>query len=350
MTLRQLPTKKRLIVFIAALGAVFLVFLLYLHFHSYTVRKIRRSENRNIPVSTFSLPPPEDSSSVIDQPVSTTGCNTPLALAPGHPTFIKIKSAGIQRRALVYLPLKYSNLVPHALVVAFHGYSDTPLNMEKFAGFDTLADKNSFITVYPEGSKSLGGELGWNTGLHPTIRGNDILFVSNLLNNLQANLCINKNQIYATGFSNGGGFVGEMACKFSHRIAAFAPVSGSYLSTFSSCNTSRPVSIMEFHGTADMIVPYLGRPVLREVSAFNWVNGWAKRDGCLTKPNETKESVLVTKYTWTGCQDNATVIHYKIWGENHVWPRVLFAQETNNSMKYVSTAQTIWNFFKQHSF
>lgn len=337
-----------LAVFVATFGIIFLGGFFFLR--SLTNSQIINNENRYIPVSTFSIAPAQTSGLVINQPVTTTGCNTPLSLTPGHATFVKIESAGQTRRTLVYLPKNYSNLVPHPLVIVFHGYNDTPSNMERFVKFDALAESDNFIVTYPEGSKALGGELGWDTGLHPTIRGNDLLFVSNMLNNLQANLCINKNQIYATGFSNGGGFVGELACKLSGRIAAFAPVSGSYLTTFDSCSTPRPVSVMEFHGTADNIVPYLGEHLLREVNAFNWVSSWAKKDGCSPIPNKTNDSRLVTKYTWINCRGNASVIHYKISGERHVWPNVLFAQNIGNKVKYVNAAQTIWNFFKQHPF
>jgi polyhydroxybutyrate depolymerase len=57
---------------------------------------------------------------------------------------------------------------------------------------------------------------------------NDILFVSDLLTHLQGMLCIDPYHIYAPGFSNGGGMTNLLACRLAERIAAFAPVSGSY--------------------------------------------------------------------------------------------------------------------------
>ncbi len=330
------------------LFAILLFFFVRNLFFHYLHQKKHR-KNLYIPTSSFKrIIPNVINSKIIDSIVTTTGCGQKLSLTPGRSTLMVIKSDNKERRFLVYLPSSYNNSVKHPLILVFHGYNDIPSDMERFSGFDPLANTNNFIVVYPEGSPGLGGVLGWNTGLHPTIRGNDILFVSNMLNSLQANLCVNPYQIYASGFSNGGGFVGRLACIFSNRIAAFAPVSGSYLTLFSSCNTTRAVSIMEFHGNADNIVPYIGIPSLREVATFYWVSGWAKRDGCLTKPQETLESNLVTKYTWTGCRGNAEVIHYKIIGEKHTWPRVYFLESVNGSIKYIDTAHTIWNFFKRH--
>lgn len=182
------------------------------------------------------------------------------------------------------MPPDYSNSIPHALILSFHGYDSSNLEEERISKLNFISDENSVIVVYPQGTKGVLAARGWNTGHHPTITVNDVLFVSNLLNKLQSNLCIDPKKIFVTGFSNGGGFVGKLACKMSNRIAAFAPISGSYVTAFSTCTAARPVSILEFHGTVDKINPYGGMSSLKEYSTQFWLSTWAKKDGCAEKP------------------------------------------------------------------
>jgi len=165
---------------------------------------------------------------------------------------------------------------------------------------------------------------------------------------VQSNLCVNPQRIYATGFSNGGGFVALLACQLSNRIAAFAPVSGSYVTAFKTCSATRPVPIIEFHGNKDTTVPYPGLAAKKELGAFTWVSQWAQRDQCSKNPTTTNQNNKAIKYEWTNCNDDANVIHYKILGEPHMWPQLLFQATVSHHMQRFNTAGIIWSFFAQH--
>jgi polyhydroxybutyrate depolymerase len=312
------------------------------------ITSIRNNFNNTTPVSNFNNNAPQDPTAIIDRPIQSTGCGEPLTIKTGESTYMEITSSNTKRRFIVYLPKEYQNTSQHSLILAFHGYASNPFSMEKFTHFDQVADNNNIVVVYPEGTTSVVGLRGWNTGLHPTIKANDVLFVSNMLNTLQSNLCINPDQIYATGFSDGGGFVAELSCQFSNRIAAVAPASGSYVTAFKTCRALRPLPVIEFHGTKDPIVPYLGLESKKEFAALTWVGRWAKRDGCTPYPVVTNETEKITKYMWIDCKDNASVIHYKIKGEGHSWPHMLFDERQNNKIIKVNSANIIWNFFSKH--
>lgn len=308
------------------------------------IKTIHNDKHNTTPVSYLKKTALQNDTVVYDQPIPSTGCGVPLSLKTDASTYIQISSGNSERRFIVYLPRGYKNEDKHSLILAFHGYASNPFSFEDFSHFNSLADKNNIIIVYPEGTTSLVHLRGWNTGVHPTITSKDVLFVSNMLNDLQANLCINPQQIYAAGFSNGGGFTAKLACQLSNRIAAFAPVSGSYLTSFVSCTASRPVSIIEFHGTKDTVVPYLGMKSKNEIATLMWLNFWAKKDTCAPQPIVTMDSKRVTKYLWTDCDANATIVHYRITGEGHNWPHVHFT----NLNEQLNAEQVIWNFFQQH--
>ena len=211
-----------------------------------------------------------------------------------------------------------------------------------------LADQQGFIAVYPQGVVGPDGRTGWATGIRGRPRVNDVLFVSDLLTHLQSVLCIDPLRIYATGFSNGGGMTNVLACTLAGRLAAFAPVSGSYPPYPGGCHPVRPVPLLEFHGTADPVVPYNGSMSNQFPPILTWLRGWATRDGCTSGPTVFYKQANVTGLEWTNCQGNATVIQYRISGEGHVWPHVTFNKPGGTAVSSLSASALIWSFFQQH--
>lgn len=282
--------------------------------------------------------------------IATTGCHQPTPLKTGGDTLIHLTSGRLPRSYVVYLPDNYSNVSTHALVLNFHGYNGDAQIEQAMSRFNAVAAAHNFIVVYPNGSYGKHGKRGWNTGLHPTVRANDFLFVSNLLNQLQHNLCIQPTQIYATGLSNGGGFTNYLACNMADRIAAFAPVSGSYVTPFHDCHPARPVPIIEFHGTADPLVPYNGQPKRHEPPVMTWLAFWANKDGCQPSPQQTALSSQIIRFQWTGCRGGATIVHYRLIGGIHRWPAILFptGNQPPSRTQPLDAANVIWQFFKQH--
>lgn len=90
----------------------------------------------------------------------------------------------------------------------------------------------------------------------------DLQFVSDMVSDMQSKYSIDTNRIYATGLSNGGGFVGTIACSsVSGLFAALAPVAGSFYTDVNGtdCTPARsPLPILEIHGGNDTTVYYDG--------------------------------------------------------------------------------------------
>lgn len=106
----------------------------------------------------------------------------------------------------------------------------------------------------------------------------DIDFTSDLITAVEKEFCVNSTRVYATGKSNGGGFVGLMTCDsgLTSKIRAFAPVAGAFYYQFpgaKNCTPSRsPVPIMEFHGEQDHTVR-----VVRPLSYFKFTDSKLER-------------------------------------------------------------------------
>lgn len=264
---------------------------------------------------------------VVNELVPTTGCHRSPVSRPGTTATLTLpvnpatSDGHTTRRYLLYLPTSYDPAQPHPVLLIFHGAEDSAAHVEIDTGFSHLAEEYGFIAVYPQGlPHAASGTPFWAIAGpgDPFASGiNDLLFVSNLLNELQRTLCVDEHRVYATGFSNGGGMADYLACALARRIAAVAPISATLAPTPGDCHPGRPVPLISFHGTADQELPYQGGPpssiIPWPVAAVpTWLQAWATRNGCTRGPTVFLRQPNVTGEQWTACQDNAAVTHYRI--------------------------------------
>jgi polyhydroxybutyrate depolymerase len=144
---------------------------------------------------------------------------------------------------------------------------------------------------------------------------------------LEANACVDRKRIYASGCSNGAGFAYKLACDAADVIAAVAPVdfrcvSGTAPASASSltatdntacvCTLPRPISVTAFEeGQDNSIVPYNGgqTPIPAECppggscSTFNFPSAkvnfgtWANFDTCTGSPTTNSNNSICQTYT-----------------------------------------------------
>lgn len=189
-------------------------------------------------------------------PRAASGCgkSLPFYVAP----YFTLKSSGKTRGYLFNLPEDYDSSKKYPVVVGFHGSSQDGLTFAVDTGLSNANYSGSKIMVYPDGAD--GNWAGPSYAKTPVPE--DLQFVSDLLANVRSNFCVDDSRIYATGMSNGAGFVGTLACSaVGGQFAAFAPVAGSFYTDVNGtgCSPARkPLPMLEIHGQADTTVPYNG--------------------------------------------------------------------------------------------
>lgn len=166
----------------------------------------------------------------------------------------------------------------------------------------------------------------------------DIQFTLDMITQISDTYCISPKKIYASGKSGGAGLTALLACdpKASALIAAFAPVAAAnYLlpnGDEPACNPARtPIPMLEFHGWVDDTILYGGGNNTRDNGVTppipEWIDDWARRDGCTVSANHTTtlctpDKPVVTHYSWD-CQGvEGAVQHYNISNLAHNWPSV----------------------------
>ena len=178
----------------------------------------------------------------------------------------------------------------------------------------------------------------------PGVTTNDTAFTSQILDALEAKLCLDSSRIFATGKSDGGGFVGDvLACDamLSLRVAAFAPVSGAFYAPnntnngagcdpytlVNACNNSRDnIPMIEFHGGNDSVIPYLGGVRRNACLPYipHWVQEWAVRDGLGTTNSSYNLTVSATVYQYgTGAQLGLVTHVFDGAHIGHSWPATI---------------------------
>ena len=260
-----------------------------------------------------------------------------------------IFSGGMYRNYRIYIPAIYTGATARPLIINMHGYTSNALQQQFYSNFEPIADTANFLMVYPNGTFS-GGSQFWNAGIS-SVGVNDISFLSNLIDSLKAQYNIDLNRVYATGMSNGGFMSHTLACELSNRITAIASVTGSIFITQygTNCHPTRPVPVMQIHGTADGTVPYIGNSTMEPIDSV--VNYWVKKNNCSLIPTTSAvpnisltDGCTADHFVYFGGTLGSTVEHYRVNGGAHTWPGAPFSIGVTN--QDFSASKEIWRFFR----
>ncbi|GAA4609548.1 carboxylesterase type B/predicted esterase [Actinoplanes octamycinicus] len=267
-------------------------------------------------------------------------CGQSSTGSPGSTTTHTLTSGGVQRSYRLHLPDGYRQDRPTALILSFHGRTRTAEYQEQLTGMSGLPA----ILVYPQGTVGNDGQPSWQ-GAPYSSGADDVQFTSDLITQLQRDLCVDPARVYATGKSNGGGFAALLACRLAGRIAAAAPVSGAFYPQGGACNPVRPVPIIDFHGGADTTIPYAGDATKGLPALPDWLAGWAGRSRCRAGARSSTPVAGVTRLAWPGCA--ADVVHYRVDALGHTWPSTT-PNNDSATPTVLDATPLIWKFFREH--
>ncbi len=297
--------------------------------------------------SGATTPAPTVSPAVARQ--GTEGCGHQVPAAERGTTLVAtLLAEGVTRSYRLHIPSRYQGNQPVPLIFNFHGHDSNARQQEVYTGFSALADQHDFVVVYPQGLTGSDGGAGWNTHGPNAPHVDDVAFVGTLLSQIEATLCIDRQRIFATGISNGGGMTALLACRMAGQFAAFAPVSGAFYPIPGGCHPQRSVPLLEFHGTGDFVVPYDGEPRIALPPIGSWLREWASRDGCQHGPQVFWQQADVTAEEWTACTLPGLVVHYRIAGGGHTWPGAFADPLLGRTTHTIDATSLIWQFFTAH--
>ncbi len=249
-----------------------------------------------------------------------------------------------------FVPSSYSKNSSVPLVVLLHGYGSTGAQQESYMKFESVAEKNKFILVYPDGTIDSSGRRFWNAtdaccDFFSAVA--DDVYLLSILKEMESNYSIDAKRIYFVGHSNGGFMSYRMACKNPDRIAAIASLAGASFFKATDCGAKNSVSVLQVHGTKDETILYEGGQILGNSypSAFASASQWATVNQCTQNAvsRSTKldlEGNIAGDETsikaWTNCQNSSEVELWTVENATHI--------PTLSS----TFAKKIWEFFAAH--
>jgi poly(3-hydroxybutyrate) depolymerase/pimeloyl-ACP methyl ester carboxylesterase len=249
-------------------------------------------------------------------------------------SFEQYKKEINDRKYYLIKPDNYNADKAYKLLLAFHGSGGVSEQMSNTVRFEKYSE--DYLIAYPQSKVE-----EWNEGCHcnkPARLGiNDLEFVDQIIEQIQSEYHILKDEIYSTGYSQGALFSQNLLCNRSHKFKAIASVAAPMSVQLSeTCNISDPTDYLAVHGKKDNVLPYQGRihnnwGLISSPSAISLI---ANLNQIYTEPTNTtiKEGLIETQYK---NDTNTTQLLTAVNG-GHTW-----------SLNNLDTSQYILNFFDQ---
>ena len=232
-----------------------------------------------------------------------------------------ITSEGQKREYLQYAPSDLGSKRP--LIISCHGMNQSAqYQWDMLKDAKTLADKEKFVIVLPEGINN-----GWD------ISGDrDINLIKDLIAQMKKDFDIDEKRVYLSGFSMGGMLTYHAMNKIPDVIAAFAPISGYPMWGFTYTG-KRAIPVIHHHGTGDDVCVYSN--VQRNIDEL------VKKNKCSSTPTITQNYggySHITRKEWGGGTDGVKVVLMELANKGH-WI-------SNDGL---FTLDEIWKFCKNYS-
>jgi polyhydroxybutyrate depolymerase len=324
----------------------------------------------------------------------TRGCVATFQQTLTDPaTIARLKTTQVQRRYLVYAPARLPP-GPVPVVLVFPGYSSSAESVALYnthTRFEALADRDGFVVVYGNGlpdppsprekpAVPQGGFLSGCFSPH-TGEGVDVKYVRRVLDQLAAEIPIDRSRVYATGISAGGGMSFELALEAPDLVAAIAPVvplpfepAGPWEMSCHPKPGYQHVSIAMVAATSDPFISY--RPgSSREYPGARYPGMEQARDAWLKalglagpplvdqlpdtvkgdsyQPDTGLSTSTVQRQRYRPGPDGRELWYYEAVGMGHAWPsptaswRGLWSRFGKNNQD-LDFADEAWSFFRRH--
>ena len=233
------------------------------------------------------------------------------------------------------------------LVVMFHGYGSRS-KPERY-GLNQVADRYGFAVCYPRGPKDFKGKPCWNVGYEfhreKGWRRDDVGFACRLVRHLQKEYDLSRENVFATGHSNGGEMCYLLAYKRPDVFAAVAPVSGLMMEwMYRELKAKSPVPLFEIHGTKDKTSAWEGDPENKGgwgkyLAVPQAVGYWVAVNHCTHCQSEELPLLRnkVVAHRYIGGTDGSEVWLYEVADGGHSW-----------ADKDLDVGEHIWKFFAKY--
>jgi polyhydroxybutyrate depolymerase len=285
----------------------------------------------------------------IEAPATIPGTSNAKPI-PGGVSRGVLEFDGLERSYRLFIPSGLSAQNPAPLVVALHGGLGSGEQFSGASNFETLAESEGFVVVFPDGL-----DKTWNAGgcCGQSVRKgtNDVGFLAALIQELSLALPLDSEQVLMTGHSNGAMMAFRFGCQRADLVKAIAPVAASL--EIPTCLPNHGVSLLAIHGDSDQNHPLEGGQGPRSLAGVDFISMddslalWTSAMACETTPEHSVAGAL-TSTVWIGCADGSRSTFMVIADADHPWlggvaGAPLIAGRPSDAL---DGTHAVWTFFK----
>src|SRR5436190_5539614 len=180
----------------------------------------------------------------------------------------RLAEANAEMPFTLFVPSRYKQGTPNALIVDLHGLNITPLQQILFDGTTDLAERFGFIVVAPMGfnvSAGWGGRVGQAIETAQVKPGSDARYsaselaeldATTLLKLIREKYTIDNDRLFLMGHSLGGAGTYYLGGKYNDVWAGLAPLAGAGgIANAEAAQKYKSIPMLIMHGEKDSIVP-----------------------------------------------------------------------------------------------
>lgn len=256
----------------------------------------------------------------------------------------------------------------HQILYVLHGSTSNGKDIRKQMAyeFDELGGEKGFVVVYPTGYFNHWNDCRASADYQSNVENtDDITFLKQIEQHIEAKLQVDFEKRFATGLSNGGHFCYKLALEVPDWITAIAPIAANMpIDENLDCSKKgRFVPLFVLNGTADKINPYEGGLVSvmgndsrgMVLSTDETLQYWTSLTNCTIEVRKNRLPDIVenegskieeSRYL---CNGELKAMLYKIEGGGHTIPH----PESNAlptilgvTNRDVNAPKMIWAFFE----
>jgi polyhydroxybutyrate depolymerase len=203
-------------------------------------------------------------------------------------------------------------------------------------GIERAAEFTGSVIVYPDAVGASAGHT-WALGCAKCTAADaagidDYAFMNDLIKRLVQKYSVDATKVYVAGFSLGGSFAHDIACR-AGGVVAGAAVVGSTPSAdeLTQCKPTRAIPVILILGDADPNIPWEGGGDLHYASAEQTAQTWATWNGCTGAPELAVLGSVsgapggAQRTYYSTCAPGGSVRLYRMVNAAQTWPAGIFS-------------------------
>jgi poly(3-hydroxybutyrate) depolymerase len=170
---------------------------------------------------------------------------------------------GGDRLATYILPDNYDPRTPTPLILSLHGYTRTARGQDRYFELSEYTRRHGIILILPTGRLNPEGNRFWSAtdyccDLYDQ-GDQDLAYLVGLIDEAKRYFTIDENTIAIIGHSNGGFMGYRLACEAADVITHVVSLAGASWYNPDHCSDPKPVSVLQIHGSLDLVIRYEGQ-------------------------------------------------------------------------------------------